>query len=67
MLDEEDIWRSAETIIRAHGAHASMLCADTAERWKKRGDMEAFELWVRIMNAVRKIEMRAVKGAFRKV
>jgi hypothetical protein len=51
-VDETDISRSAETMIRAHGGLAALMCAENAERWHKRGDEQAAELWTRILEAV---------------
>lgn len=54
-LDEEQIQRSAEALIRTHGNNAGMVCAQTAERWMKRGDPHAAELWTKFMHACRKL------------
>jgi hypothetical protein len=54
-LDEEIIQRSAEALLRTHGNNAAMVCAETAERWIKRGDPAAAELWTRFMHACRKM------------
>jgi hypothetical protein len=56
LAEEKEIWRSAETMIRAHGGSAAAVCAETAERWKKRGDLKAAQLWTRILEAVRKLD-----------
>jgi hypothetical protein len=56
LAEEKEILRSAETMIRAHGGRAAAVCAETAERWKKRGDLKAAQLWTRILEAVRKLD-----------
>ena len=56
LAEEKEIWRSAETMIKAHGGSAAAVCAETAERWKKRGDLKAAQLWTRILEAVRKLD-----------
>ena len=56
LAEEKEIWRSAETMIQAHGGRAAAVCAETAERWKKRGDLKAAQLWTRILETVRKLE-----------
>jgi hypothetical protein len=56
LAEEKEIWRSAETMIRAHGGSAAAVCAETAERWKQRGDLKAAQLWTRILEAVRKLD-----------
>jgi hypothetical protein len=53
--DEEQIQRSAEALVRTHGDRASMVCAQTAERWRDRGDPEAAQLWNKFMLACRKL------------
>jgi hypothetical protein len=54
-LEDEQIQRSAEALIRNHGSDAAMVCAQIAERWIKRGDPAAAELWTRFMHACRKM------------
>ena len=60
VMSDEEIVRSARTMIRAHGGRAGLICAETAERWSKRGDVEAAELWTRILHVVRKLELDIV-------
>ena len=60
VMSDEEIRRSAETLIRAHGGSAGTVCADTAERRRNRGDEAAAELWTRIMHMVRKLERERV-------
>ena len=54
-VDEEQIQRSAEALVRTHGDQAAMVCAQTSERWLQRGDPEAAQLWNRFMLACRKL------------
>ncbi len=60
-LDDEQIQRSAEALVRTHGSNAAMVCAQTAERWIKRGDPAAAELWTRFMHACRKMLDESLK------
>ena len=63
-LEEEQIQRSAEALVRTHGDQASMICAQTAERWLERGDPEAAQLWNKFMLACRRIlEGRSARRA----
>ena len=57
VASDEEIVRSAETVLRAHGGSAGMVCAQTAEKWRNRGDEAAAELWTRIMRMVHKLEL----------
>lgn len=59
-MSDEEICRSAETLIRAHGERAGIMSDETAERWRKRGDQSAAELWTRIAGAVRKLQLKGV-------
>jgi hypothetical protein len=52
---ETDIFRSAESLIRNHGEKAAMECANMVDRWTARGDLEAADVWRRVLRAVRKM------------
>jgi hypothetical protein len=56
MVDEADILRSAESLLRNHGEKAAMECANMVDRWTARGDKEAAGVWRRVMLAVRKMQ-----------
>jgi len=56
LANDDDIRRSAETMLRTHNGSAAAMCTEAAERWKRRGDQEAENLWLRILQAVRKLE-----------
>ena len=60
-MDEEQIKRSAEALVRTHGDRAAMVCAQTAERWLQRGDPVAAELWTKIMHQTRKLMADVLK------
>ena len=49
MVEDCDIQRTAEGLLRAHGEKAVMECAQMADRWTKRGDAEAALVWQRVM------------------
>jgi hypothetical protein len=57
LANEKDILRSAETLIRAHGKSAAMICAENVAKWKARGDAKAAQLWADIMEAVRNLDI----------
>ena len=54
-LDEEQVQRSAEALVRTHGEAATEICAQTSQRWHERGDHEAARLWKRFMLACRQV------------
>jgi guanylate kinase len=56
MVLDKDIYRTAAGLTKIHGADTAQECAELAERWEKRGDEEAAEVWRRILSAVREIE-----------
>jgi hypothetical protein len=53
MIQEIDVWRSAASMVKAHGDDAPMVCTELVERWAGRGDTEAAKVWTRIMDATR--------------
>jgi hypothetical protein len=53
---------SQTSIVWVADNRAAMVCVETAERWNKRGDEEAAQLWIRIMEAVRKLDAEKLKG-----
>lgn len=57
LVDERKLLSSAEAIFEVHGKCAVALCAARAEIWKARGDLEAAELWTRIMEQVQQIRL----------
>ena len=54
-VEDEQIPRSAEALIRTHGDSALAFCAETAQRWLERGDPDAALLWNKFMLACRKL------------
>jgi hypothetical protein len=53
LTNDDVILRSAATMFRAHGLKAEAMCAKASQRWVKRGDQQAADLWFRIAQAVR--------------
>ena len=52
-VDDDDIRSSAEALVRTHGDEAAAICGRTAERWLRRGDVGAAQLWGKLMTEVR--------------
>lgn len=61
-VDDQYIRRSAESLVRCHGDRAVAIGAETAEKWHKRGDAEAAQLWTSISNAARELMAARPKG-----
>jgi hypothetical protein len=59
MIDNSDVWRSAEGMLKTHGDKAAMHCAMSVERFRQRGDAVGVEVWESILNAVRQLEAKA--------
>lgn len=53
MIDQIDIQRAAFGVIRAYGQEAESECSQLIERWEKRGDEEAANLWRSVLATVR--------------
>lgn len=62
MVQDMDIWRSAASMVKAHGDNAPVVCVELMDRWAKRGDPEALETWRRIMEATRRLTECGSKG-----
>ena len=61
LADDGYIRLSAQTMVRAHNGSAALICTENAEKWKQRGDQRAEDVWLRILQAVRKLEREMVK------
>ena len=55
-VEDQDIFRTAEALIRNHGENADMECAIILELWIARGDKEAADVWLRVMQAIRELQ-----------
>jgi len=56
MIADEAIFETAHGLLKILGEQAAMECAEMADSWAKRGDVEASEIWKRVMAAVRKLQ-----------
>ncbi|HXP73683.1 MAG TPA: hypothetical protein VN823_06005 [Stellaceae bacterium] len=52
MVDEPDIWRAANLLVKRHGADAAPVAANRADELLTRGDVEGYAIWHRIFGAV---------------
>jgi hypothetical protein len=58
VIPEIDIWRSADFLIRQHGADAELEAARLADVMLDRGDSEGRLLWRRIRRAIEALHAR---------
>ena len=57
MVDELEIWRAANLLIRQHGADAEIEAARKADLMLDRGDRDGQLVWLRIKRAI--VELQA--------
>jgi hypothetical protein len=59
MVDDPDIWRAANLMLKRHGADAEVAAAMRADELLARGDVEGCSVWKRILVAVRELSRTA--------
>ena len=50
-MDEIDIWRSAQVLVKQHGDDAPIEAAKMADQMLERGDVDGLAVWKRILAA----------------
>ena len=64
MTSDLDIYRSANVLVKQHGAEASIEAAMRADTMLERGDLDGQRVWLRILAAVKELrDMRPGDGA----
>lgn len=58
-----DIWRSANLLIKQHGADAAIVAAQRADELLAAGDVEGQLVWKRIITAINDLQRTMLKGA----
>ncbi len=53
MVDESDIWRAANLLVKRHGVGAAVISAQRADELLAVGDVDGRAVWKRILAAVR--------------
>ncbi len=61
MILDLDIYRSANVLIRQHGAEAPIFAAMEADAMLERGDLDGYAVWKRILKAVDELGKTAPK------
>jgi len=52
MIDDLDILRAANLLLKRHGDDAELAAAQRADEMLNRGDIEGYAVWQRILSAV---------------
>jgi hypothetical protein len=52
MIDDRDIWRAAQLLLKRHGEDAAVQAAQRADELLAEGDSEGCAIWKRILEAV---------------
>jgi hypothetical protein len=61
MIDEPDIWRAANLLMKNHGDDAPLVAAQRADEMLARGDMVGQAIWKRITSAFEELIRRKPK------
>jgi hypothetical protein len=56
MVDDPDIWRAAQLLVKRHGADAPVIAAQRADELLGRGDLEGVAVWKNITRAVEELQ-----------
>ena len=65
-VSEIDIWRSANELIKQHGANAGIRAAMKADELLAKGDLDGARVWRRIVRAVEELQAeKPSKDGFR--
>jgi hypothetical protein len=62
MLDR-DIWLTANLMLKRHGADAEIQAAMKADEMTSRGDLAGWNVWRRVLTAVRELTNTAATSA----
>jgi len=55
-MDDIDIWRAAEQMLKLYGADAAIHAAMRADKLMDQGDVEGFDMWKRVVDAVNELD-----------
>jgi triphosphoribosyl-dephospho-CoA synthetase len=59
MIDDSDIWRAANLLVKRHGADAALTAARRADEMLAAGGVESCAIWKRILEAVAELTRTA--------
>ena len=55
-MDDLDIYRSANLLVKQHGEDAPIHAAMRADAMLEKGDMDGYAVWQRVMRAVEELQ-----------
>ena len=55
-MDDLDIYRSAQVLVKQHGADAPVHAAMRADGMLEKGDLDGYDVWKRILRAVEELQ-----------
>lgn len=58
-MDDIDIWRAAEFMQKAFGSTAAVHSAMRADTLIDEGDIDGFDMWMRVAAAIKELERTA--------
>ncbi len=61
MIPALDIYRSAQVLVKHHGADAPIEAAMRADAMLDKGDLDGYAVWKRILRAVKELQGTAPK------
>ena len=56
MVDEIDIYRSANLLIKQHGDDAAIIAAMQADSCLEKGDLEGKRTWLKVIEAIKELQ-----------
>jgi len=59
MVDDPDIWRAANLLLKRHGADAEIVAAMRADELLASGDVDGCLVWKRILTAIKELSRTA--------
>ena len=62
MIHDRDIYRSANVLVKRHGADAPVHAAMRADAMLDKGDLDGYTMWRRVLRAVEELQ-RVEPGA----
>jgi hypothetical protein len=62
-VDERDIWRSAQAMIKRYGADAVVQASLRADALLEKGDREGQRTWIRVIAAIRELQNTIPNGS----
>ncbi len=65
MIPDLDIYRSANVLVRQHGADAPIHAAMRADAMLEKGDLGGYAVWKRILRAVEELQRAESKAGER--